>query len=139
MHLMKKKSKILLAASILLLSSCAMMEHGDRLSGANEVPPNSSSATGRSNLAIAADKSVSGSVTYSGMTATAAHIHMGAPGANGPVIVPFTKTAEGTFIAPPNARLTDEQYAAYRAGNLYFNIHSAAHPGGEIRAQLAPK
>jgi hypothetical protein len=139
MRLMKNKSKILLAASILVLSSCAMMEHGAALSGANEVPPNSSSATGRSNVTIAADKSVSGSVSYSGMNATAGHIHMGAPGANGPVIVPFTKTAEGTFIAAPNAKLTDEQYAAYRAGNLYFNIHSAAHPGGEIRAQLTPK
>jgi hypothetical protein len=139
MQLMKNKSKILLAAAILALSSCAMMERGAALNGANEVPPNTSSATGRSNLTIAADKSVSGSVTYSGVAATAAHIHTGAPGFNGPVIVPLTKTSEGTFIAPPNAKLTDDQYAAYLAGRLYVNVHSAAHPGGEIRAQLNPK
>jgi len=57
-------------------------------------------------------------------------------GANGPVIVPFNKTADNTFEAPAGAKLTDAQYASYKAGKLYVNVHSAAHPGGEIRAQL---
>jgi hypothetical protein len=71
------------------------------------------------------------------MNATAAHIHQGAAHANGKVIVPFTKTGDNEFSAPPGAKLTDEQYAAYKAGDLYVNVHSAAHPGGEIRAQLS--
>jgi hypothetical protein len=40
------------------------------------------------------------------------------------------------FDAPAGAKLTDAQYAAYKAGNLYVNVHSAKNPGGEIRAQL---
>ena len=68
------------------------------------------------------------------MTATASHIHEGAPGTNGPVIVPFTKTGDNTFASAEGAKLTESQYASYKAGNLYVNVHSAAHPVGEIRA-----
>ena len=53
------------------------------------------------------------------MTATASHIHEGAPGTNGPVIVPFTKTGDNTFASSEGAKLTESQYAAYKAGNLY--------------------
>jgi hypothetical protein len=39
---------------------------------------------------------------------------------------------------PEGSKLTDEQYAAFKAGNLYVNVHSAEHKGGEIRTQLKP-
>jgi hypothetical protein len=109
------------------------------LSGANEVPPVSSTATGSGMVTINADHTVSAKIMAKGMTATASHIHEGAMGANGPVIVPFVKTGDNTFEAPPGAKLTDAQYESYKAGKLYVNVHSAAHPGGEIRAQLAAK
>ena len=108
------------------------------LSGAEEVPPNSSNATGTSTIRIASDKSVSGNVTFRGMTATAAHIHDGARGSNGPIIVPLKKTSDTTFEVPAGAMLTDAQYDSFQSGNLYVNVHSKAHPGGEIRAQLIP-
>ena len=106
------------------------------LSGSNEVPPVTTSASGTGTVTINPDHSVSASITVTGMTATASHIHEGAAGANGPVIVPFTKSGDNTFTAPAGAKLTDSQYASYKAGNLYVNVHSAQHPGGEIRAQL---
>lgn len=73
------------------------------------------------------------------MTGTAAHIHQAAAGANGPVIVPFTKTGDNAFGAPADAKMNESQCAAYRQGNTYVNVHSAAHPGGEVRAQLKGK
>jgi hypothetical protein len=109
------------------------------LTGKQEVPPVSTKASGKSTITVADDKSVSGSVIIDGMTATAAHIHQGAMGQNGPVIIPLRKTSDTAFTVPANTRLTDPQYAAYKEGNLYINVHSAAHPGGEIRLQMQPK
>ena len=109
-----------------------------RLSGANEVPPVSSPASGTSTITVGPDRSVTGSVTTTGMVATAAHIHQGAAGQNGPVAVPLTKTSANVFSAPPGAKLTDAQWEAYKAGNLYVNVHSDANKGGEIRGQLRP-
>jgi len=106
------------------------------LTGANEVPPVSTSASGTGTVTVNPDHTVVANITVTGMEATASHIHMGAPGANGPVIVPFTKTGDNKFSAPAGAKLTDEQYAAFKAGNTYVNVHSDAHKGGEIRAQL---
>lgn len=113
------------------------MGGGTELSGDQEVPPASTKASGKSTIKVADDKSVSGSVSYSGMNASAAHIHQGAAGQNGPVIIPLTKTDAG-FTVPSSAKLTDTQYSAYKAGGLYVNVHSAAYPNGEIRAQLKP-
>jgi hypothetical protein len=108
------------------------------LSGGNEVPPVSTSASGTGTVSVKDDGSVTARITVSGMTATAAHIHSGAAGANGPVIVPFTKTGDNTFEAAAGAKMTPEQLAMYKAGNTYVNVHSAKHPGGEVRAQLKP-
>ena len=96
-------------------------------------------AAGAGTISVAADKSVSGSITTTGIEGKAAHIHQGAAGANGPVIVPLTKSGDATWSVPAGAMLTDAQYAAYLAGGLYVNVHSAANPGGEIRAQLSAK
>jgi hypothetical protein len=107
------------------------------LNGASEVPAVGSGATGSGVITVAADHTVSGSVSTTGIEGKAAHIHMAAKGANGPVIVPLTKSGEGTWSVPAGTRLTDAQYAAYVAGDMYVNVHSAAHPGGEIRGQLS--
>lgn len=106
------------------------------LTGANEVPAVSSSATGSGTVTVNPDHTVEANITVKGMQATASHIHLGAPGTNGKVIVPFTKTGDNTFSAPAGAKLDDEGYAAFKAGNTYVNVHSDAHKGGEIRAQL---
>ena len=109
-----------------------------QLSGDQEVPPVSTSASGTGTISIGADKSVSGSIMVKGINATAAHIHEAAKGKNGPVIVPLTKSGDSTFSVAPGAKLTDAQMQALESGDLYVNVHSAAHPNGEIRAQLAP-
>jgi hypothetical protein len=108
------------------------------LSGDQQVPPVTTSASGSGTITVNDDKTVSGSVTTSGVAAVAAHIHDAAPGKNGPVIVPMSKTAEDTWSVGAGAKLTDAQYADFKAGNLYVNVHSAAYKGGEIRGQLKP-
>jgi hypothetical protein len=108
-----------------------------KLSGDQEVPPVKSSGSGSGTITINDDGSVSGSVTATGFTPTAAHIHEAAAGKNGPVIVPFTKDGD-KFGPAAGAKLTPDQLKAFKAGNLYVNIHSAANPGGEVRAQLKP-
>lgn len=105
------------------------------LSGAQEVPPNSSAGKGSGDIAVMPDGTVSGSIAVSGMTPTAAHIHDGASGVNGPVIIKLDRTANG-FSVPAGAKLSDEQLAKFKAGNTYVNVHSDAFPPGEIRGQL---
>ena len=108
------------------------------LSGNQEIPPVTTSATGTGTLTVGADRSISGKVTVSGMPVLTAHIHEAAAGANGPIIVPLTKVSENIWVVPAGAKLTDAQYEAYRAGNLYFNMHNEAHRTGEIRGQIKP-
>jgi len=109
------------------------------LSGAQEVPAVMTSASGVGVITVSADKSVSGSVTVSGLEPTMAHIHEAAgPNANGPVIVPMAKTAENVWSILAGAKLSDAQFESFKKGNLYVNVHSAANKGGEIRAQLKP-
>jgi hypothetical protein len=109
-----------------------------KLSGDQEVPPVQSSASGTGTITVHDDKSVSGSVTTSGIKAIAAHIHEAPAGKNGPVAVPLEKKSDNEFAVPAGAKLTDAQYKAFKAGNLYVNVHSDAHKNGEIRGQLKP-
>ena len=108
------------------------------LSGNQEIPPVVTSASGIGIINVGPDRSVTGSVTVSGMSATVAHIHEAAAGTNGAIVIPLTKTAENVWTVPAGTRLTDAQYESYKAGTLYFNIHSEAHKGGEIRGQIRP-
>ena len=108
------------------------------LAGSQEVPPVSTAASASGTISVAADLTISGSVSTTGVEGTMAHIHKAAAGQNGPVIVPMVKTAENVWSIPAGAKLTEAQYQDLKDGNLYINVHSAAHKGGEIRGQLKP-
>jgi CHRD domain len=199
-----------LNAVLLIVAVCTFGTQGTfavgplTLTGDDEVPAVKTSATGSGSIIVGADKSVKGSVTTANIAATAAHIHVGAAGSNGPIIIPLTKKAtdqgttrdehpptsqmdsatptqkskdsdaakqpatkamdaatpvmkspsttssggqdsgstgtqqRGEWTVPEGARLSDDQFQSYKAGNLYVNVHSAANPGGEIRAQIKP-
>jgi hypothetical protein len=109
-----------------------------KLTGDQEVPAVTTSATGTGTIVIKADKSVSGSITTAGIEGTMAHIHLAPPGTNGPPIITLVKKSENVWSVPDGAMLTDDQFKSFKDGNLYLNVHSAAHPGGEIRTQLKP-
>jgi hypothetical protein len=108
------------------------------LTGAEEVPVVTTTATGAGTIKVAADKSVSGGVTTKGIAGVAAHIHTGAVGKNGPPVITLTQSSPGVWTVPEGSKFSDEQLASYKAGELYVNVHSAEHKSGEIRAQLKP-
>jgi len=108
------------------------------LSGDQEIPPVTTSASGNGTITVGEDKSVSGKVTISGITPLVAHIHEAPAGANGPIVIPLTKTSDTVWVVPAGAKLTDSQYASYKAGNLYYNVHTETHKSGEIRGQIKP-
>jgi CHRD domain len=107
------------------------------LSGASEVPPVMSAGKGSATASLdTATKMLTWTVTYSGLTPTAAHIHGPAgPGANAGVLVPL---GNAPFPNPikGSATLTDAQISDLEAGQTYINLHTADNKGGEIRGQL---
>jgi hypothetical protein len=134
--------RITCAALATLLVAISMSVLADEikvtLGGDKEVPPVSTMATGSGTISIHPDMTVSGGITTTGVAASVAHIHLGAASANGPVIVSLVKSGDNDWQVPAGTKLTDEQYRAYKAGELYVNVHSAQHKGGEIRGQLMP-
>lgn len=107
------------------------------LSGVSEVPATDSKGTGSITATYdPATKHLSWNGTYSGLTGpvTAAHFHgPAAAGANAGVLVPVTATGS-PFSG--EATLDDAKAADLEAGKLYFNLHTAANPKGEIRGQV---
>jgi hypothetical protein len=108
------------------------------LKAANEVPPNSSAATGRAEATYdTATRTLTYNVTFSGLSGPAIGAHLHGPseqGKNAGIVVPFP-----TVVSPiaGSVVLTDAQAADLLAGKWYANVHTAANPGGEIRGQLA--
>jgi hypothetical protein len=129
-----------LIVSLLAIVSSAAIAADSKvtLRGKEETPPVATAASGVAEIKVSADKKVSGAVKTTGVEGTAGHIHLGAPGEKGPPVITLDKGSDGAWTVPEGATLNDEQYAAYKAGKLYVNIHSAANKGGEIRAQLKP-
>lgn len=131
----------LLPLAILLASANLYAESpiSTSLTGAAEVPAVTTTASGKVNISVQPNRSVSGNIQISGMVPTVAHIHEGPVGKNGPPIITLTKKSDKLFTVPADATLSEAQHASYLAGNLYINVHSATYPNGEIRAQLPGK
>ena len=108
------------------------------LSAAQEVPATASQGSGTGTFNYdPTTKLLQYSVSYSGLTgpATAAHIHgPAAMGANAGVMVPFQNVASSPITG--SATLNADQEKALLSGQTYVNVHTAAHPGGEIRGQI---
>jgi hypothetical protein len=129
---------VVLSLSLVGVVDAATLHFATSLKGSEEEPPNTTTGTGEVKAKLdTTSKAFSYVVTYSGLTgpATMAHFHgPAAPGVNAPAIITMATLAspiKGT------ATLTDAQIADLKAGNWYFNVHTAAHPPGEIRGQLA--
>jgi hypothetical protein len=116
------------------------------LDGAQEVPPTGSAATGTGTVRFADTTTnlFDYSLNVSGLTAaqiTDSHIHSGAPGVDGPIIFPIGPGSGWTNPGGPSTAANgqtdpDITEPALRDGNTYFNVHTSAFTGGEIRGQI---
>ena len=142
-----------MAVAAILAAGCAGMPPSGkapvRLTGGQEVPPVGGNSSGSTDIWVFLTKCASsgtslscpqafGTVTTSGFVGTAAHIHRGKVGQNGPVILPLIKTGENTWAVPDRAFVSDSDFGGYQDGELYVNVHSANNPNGEVRGQLVP-
>lgn len=166
---MKKKSSIGLAVGVLAVagllavlvprmfspSSSTATTFRAILSGAEEVPPVATAATGEATFTLSPDgMSLAFVLSVSNITdVTASHIHLAPAGASGPVVVPlFAGPKPGTFsgvlaqgtITSANlvglllGKPLSALVAEINAGNAYVNVHTTTHPAGEIRGQIRP-
>jgi hypothetical protein len=107
------------------------------MSGKAEVPPNDSAGTGQFEGSFDTEnRTLTYTITYSGLTGpiTAAHVHGPAiPGKTAPIMLPIVNTAESPIKG--TATLSPEQADTLKRG-VYVNIHTAAHPDGELRGEL---
>ena len=135
-------------------ASAAIVTLQATLSGANEVPANTSTATGSAIMVIDTDtRAFTLDLTFTGLTtpSRAGHIHNGAAGTNGPVIFGLDSAATWALIPGGTSGVTSfttcgpvasptlfpaAQLANLLAGNNYVNIHSTGIPSGELRGQL---
>ena len=141
--------RILAIIAAFVLAGCAQVQGtlphwmpgsnavGVKLSGAEQVPPVKVTGSGSGSFRLAEDGTLTGSVTTKGVAGTAAHIHLGARGKEGPVIVPLQKKGD-TYSVPAGRKLTASQIKDWKDGELYVNVHTASHKGGEVRGQIQP-
>ncbi len=144
------------------------------LSGASEVPPVNTTTTGTVRLKLKLEEEDDGlpagleSARFEDkqsrlefhlkvrriVGATAGHIHLGAPGVNGPVVAELFSSSRPSprpreleredniyeeDLVGPLAGDWDGFVSALRAGQLYVNVHTQLFPSGEIRGQIIPQ
>ena len=109
------------------------------LSGANEVPPTGSTATGTiSGTYDQATGMIAFDIDFSGLSGnvTGAHLHDAPAGSNGGVIINLFPPMVSSGNIVGNFALPLANEPAFLTGNTYVNIHTSMSPGGEIRAQV---
>jgi hypothetical protein len=111
-----------------------------KLTGPVEVPPGDKNASGTASVKVS-DSQVCYDVRWSGMEATASHIHLAPKGKAGAIVVPFFKSDQPlnvtskqgcTEVSATLAKAIKQSPSAY-----YINVHSLQFPKGAIRGQLA--
>lgn len=145
-HAMKTSFALGSALAVLLVSgvsSAAVTTYKATLNGAHETPPVTTAATGTATLTFndettgANARRLEGTVTYTGLTPSAQHIHKAACGASGdPENISLIAPAGTPFTFRINKNLTAAEATALVAGEYYVNIHTMANGRGEIRGQL---
>ena len=138
--MLKKLPLLLIAIFLFSVPNYSQIMFTASLNGNNEVPSVTTSGTATGWFILDASmSSLTYRITYAQLSSafTAAHFHLGAVGIGGGVVMPITtftgNTASGTW-----SNIPDSLVAKLLNGNIYVNIHTTLHPGGEIRGQVLP-
>ncbi|AMJ65546.1 CHRD domain-containing protein [Hymenobacter sp. PAMC 26628] len=142
-------SSLLLLAGLVAATACKKDDTNNApvqptlgtFSGSQQVPAVTSAATGT--ITGTYDKTamiLTYTVTFSGLTPVAGHLHIGAPGVNGSVFYPFppNNAAGNGYVSPITGtkQLTPDQDKALLSHGVYANLHTMTYPNGEIRADM---
>jgi hypothetical protein len=143
------RKSVILAACLIAIgawtatSKAASESFKVTLTGAQQVPPVDTPATGTAELTYdQATRVLTWNVSYSGLSgpATMAHFHgPAAAGKNAPPVIWLSP--KGSPVEEPikgEATLTPEQAQQFTAGEWYINVHTQNHQAGEIRGQVTP-
>jgi len=139
-----RRITIVISAAVvvgLLMAAFALAASGTvwkaTLSAKQETPPTGVAAAHGTFKGTVKGKTLKWKLTFSGLTgaATAAHIHMGAKAKAGPVVVPLCAPCKSPVSG--KAKLTSALTKAFKAHQLYVNVHTMMNPNGEIRGQLS--
>lgn len=134
-----------ITAAVFAVAGCSLLQpdahlaaFSTQMTGINQVPPVKTAATGRVDAVLNKNTNLfRWKLSYRGLSgpATAGHFHgPAAIGANAGIALSFGSMSRSPMEG--RATLTAAQAADLLAGKWYANIHTAAHPGGEIRGQL---
>ena len=149
--MLRSKSRYLMAAAAcgaLALAGCETLDEevneviGNRfhatLTGASEVPPGDPDGTGMARITVndAANQVCADLEVRNIGNVTAAHIHQGRPGENGPPVI---------TLDPPDDNDSDDcdtvsdalvDHIRRAPGDFYVNVHTAEYPNGAVRGQI---
>jgi hypothetical protein len=108
------------------------------LTGKDEVPANASAGTGQVTAELeTTERTLAYRATYQGLSGPATMAHFHGPAANGANAPPVVVVGDNAKLPiGGSVRLTEDEMNDLIAGKWYFNVHTAANPGGEIRGQL---
>jgi CHRD domain len=143
------RRSVIVAASLAVMaiwglpSQAAALSFKVALTGAQQVPPVQTTATGTADLTYdPATRMLTWSVNSNGLSGPATMTHFHGPAAEGKNAPPVIWLSEkGAPVPNPikgSATLTPEQAQQFMAGEWYVNVHTQANPGGEIRGQVMP-
>jgi len=134
--------------AVLLLAGCGIAPPTEvpalyeaSLDGSQEVPAVAAPGRGQARVDVDGQGVLRWTVAFEGLSGpvTGAHVHGPAgPGQNAPILLPLAVTP-GAASFSGQARISPEQRTQLESGQWYVNLHTSAHPGGEIRGQLRPR
>lgn len=127
---------VLLGCTLVASDATAQSSFRVTLTGAQENPPVVSAACGYGSVTLNGNDTLTYEIRVTGLTPSAAHIHTGAVGLNGSVLISLN--GGPTVFSGTTTALSAGSITALQTDGLYVNVHSVAHSGGEIRGQIVP-